>query len=99
MLVRRHPGKSAAIQFAISEGTDTQQGRLWTTDAVGTTHYDALCRAVKTGSVYDRESGLWVKATSQSAFVTYRTQKKSAKETRPVSGQRYAGSREGSLFL
>jgi hypothetical protein len=82
MLVRKHPGKSGAIEFAISEGTDTQQGRLWTADATETTHYDTLCRAVKTGSDYDWGSGLWVKRTSHSAFVTYRTQQTSAKETR-----------------
>jgi len=82
ILVRRDPGRSGAIQFAISQGTDTQQGLLFTTDAAETTHYDALCRAVKTGSVYDWESELWVKATSHSAFVTYRMQQKRAKETR-----------------
>jgi TPR repeat protein len=81
ILVRKDPGRSGAIQFAISRGTDTPQGLLFTTDAAETTHYDALCRAVKTGSVYHWESELWVKATSHSAFVTYRTQQKRANET------------------
>lgn len=86
ILVRGHPGKSRAIQFAISEGADTQQGRLWTTDAAEATHYDDLCRTVKAGSVFDWESQLWVKATSHSVFLTYRTQQKNAKPTQAGFG-------------
>jgi hypothetical protein len=76
-LVRNSPLGAEAIQFSTSVGNDHQQGRLWT-EATNTTHYHALCRAVKRQSIRDKESGLWVKRASQDLFATYRAENKRA---------------------
>ncbi len=64
-----------AIEFSTSVGTDHQRGRLWT-EAADTSHYDALCRAVKRGAVYDRDAMLWVKKSSLPAFASYRAKER-----------------------
>jgi hypothetical protein len=64
-----------AIQFSTSSGTNTHEGRLWT-EASDPARYELLCRAVKKGSAYDRESGLWVKRVSRPEFDAYRAQEK-----------------------
>jgi hypothetical protein len=76
-VVSSHSSDESAIQFSTSFGTDAYQGRLWT-EAADPSHYELLCRAVKKGSVYDRESGLWVKRMSQAAFDTYRAEQQRA---------------------
>jgi hypothetical protein len=88
-LVRNHPSGSSAIQFSTSAGTDTHQGRLWT-DAPDTAQYDALCRAVKRHSVYDREAGLWVKRESRAAFDTYRAETQKALAKLVEKNRKYA---------
>ena len=64
-----------AIQFSVSSGSNTHEGRLWT-ETADLAHYELLCRAVKKGSVYDRESGLWVKRVSRADFDAYTAQTK-----------------------
>ncbi len=88
-LVSGHPADRAAIKFSTSAGTDTQQGRLWT-EAAEPAHYESLCRAVKKGSAYDRESGLWVKRVSRADFDAYRAQEKKELEELVERNRRYA---------
>lgn len=76
-LVSSAPDDGVAIQFSTSSGTDTHQGRLWT-ETTDPAHFNLLCRAVKRGAVYDRDTGLWVKRTSEPAFETYREEKQRA---------------------
>lgn len=88
-LVSSYPSEHSAIQFSTSAGADHYQGRLWT-EAADTKHYEALCRAVKKDSVYDRDSGLWVKRTSRQAFDTYRAEKQKALTELVESNRKYA---------
>jgi hypothetical protein len=67
---------------------DNPESRLWT-EAADPTHYESLCRAVKKGAVYDRESGLWVKRTSLEAFRAYRTAKKKALDELVARNRKY----------
>jgi len=53
-------------------------------------HYEALCRVVKKASVYDRESGLWVKRASQDAFAAYRAEEKKALDELVERNRKYA---------
>jgi hypothetical protein len=76
-LVSSYSSDECAIQFSTSAGTDSHQGRLWT-QASDVTHYQALCRAVKKESVYDREAGLWLKRASRAAFDAYRAERQKA---------------------
>ena len=78
-----------AIEFSTSSGTNTQEGRLWT-EAANPARYELLCRAVKTGAVYDRDSGLWVKRTSLEAFSAYRAAQKMALEELVARNCKYA---------
>jgi hypothetical protein len=65
------------IQFSVNAGTDIQQGRLWTA-LPDHMHYELLCRTVKKGAVYDRETELWVKCISQPEFDVYRAERQRA---------------------
>jgi len=76
-LVSTYSSDEGMIQFSTSSGTDAHQGRLWT-EAADPAHYELLCRAVKKGAVYDRDSELWVKRTSQAAFNAYRAEQQRA---------------------
>jgi hypothetical protein len=76
-LLSSYSSDESAIQFPTSVGTDTHPGRLWT-QAADVRHYQALCRAVKKDSVYDREAGLWVKRASRAAFDAYRAEREKA---------------------
>lgn len=78
-----------AIEFSPSSGTDTHQGRLWT-ESADPTHYELLCRAVKKGAYYNRESGLCVKRTSQAAFDAYQAEKHRALSELVARNQKYA---------
>jgi hypothetical protein len=78
-----------AIQFSKSEGNDQHRGRLWTA-ASDTKDYDAICRAVKKNSIYDRESTLWVKRASFEAFRTCRAAKKKDLDELVEQNRRYA---------
>ena len=88
-LVRNAPLGTSAIQFSTSVGADTHQGRLWT-EAADTTQYDALSRAVKRHSVYNREAGLWVKRESRAAFDTYGTETQKALGELVEKNRKYA---------
>jgi len=88
-LVSTHSADEVAIQFSTSSGTDTHQGRLWT-EAADPTHYELLCRAVKKGSVYHRESGLWVKRTSRAAFDAYKAEQERALAELVARNRKYA---------
>jgi hypothetical protein len=76
-LAGNYESDHSVTQYSQSSGTDEHQGRLWT-EAPDLTHYEALCRAVKNGAVYDHESGLWVKRASRTAFHAYREATKKA---------------------
>jgi hypothetical protein len=89
MLVSNYTSDNSAIQFSTSDGTDSQQGRLWT-EAADTTHYEALCRVVKKDSVYERDAGLWVKRASRAVFEAYRTEKQKALAELVERNRKYA---------
>jgi hypothetical protein len=78
-----------AIQFSTSNGTDRQQGRLWVS-AGGVSQYNALCRVVKKNSVYDKESGLWVKKESLEIFGAYREAEKKMLDELVARNRKYA---------
>jgi len=78
-----------AIQFSTSKGTDDRQGRLWV-DTGRRPHYDALCRVVKKDSVYDKESGLWVKKSSLEPFAAYRAAERKMLEDLVARNEKYA---------
>lgn len=88
-LVSSHPSDELALQFSTSFGTDTHQGRLWTNAADGT-RYELLCRAVKKGSFYDRESGLWVKRTARTMFDIYKVEQQRALSKLVARNRKYA---------
>lgn len=88
-LVSSYSSDESAIEFATSAGTDSQQGRLWM-EAADPKQYEILCRAVKKDSAYDRETGLWVKRTSQAAFDAYRTARQKALSELVERNRKYA---------
>ena len=88
-LVSSHSSGESVIQFLTSDGTDTQQGRLWT-EAADPTHYNALCRVVKRESIYDWNSGLWVKRASQATFDAYRAERQKALAELAAQNRKYA---------
>jgi hypothetical protein len=65
------------------------EGRLWT-EAVISDDYEALCREVKKGASFDRESGLWVKRGSHVAFVAHRKAKAEALARLVEKNRKYA---------
>ena len=85
---RELPVHADAIQFSASNGNDEQQGRLWA--ATRTSHYTALCRAIKKDSVYDKESGLWIKKSSLEPFVAYRETEKKMLDDLVARNRKYA---------
>src|SRR4051812_41833620 len=72
-LARKYEPDHSVTQFVDDMGE--REGRLWT-EAPDLTHYQTLCRAIKTGAVYDRETALWVKRTSLEAWSECRAAKK-----------------------
>jgi hypothetical protein len=82
-----HSAQGTDIQFS-SGNADSPEGRLWT-EAADPTHYQSLCRAVKRGAIYDRESGLWVKRTSLEIFGAYRAAKKKALDELVARNRKY----------
>jgi hypothetical protein len=88
-LVSSNAWGTDAIEFSTSSGTDHQQGRLWT-EAADTTRYEVLCRAVKRGAAYDRDSMLWVKKPSLPAFQSYRAQKQKELSDLVEKNRKYA---------
>ena len=88
-LVTGHPSDPSAIQFSTSAGADNYQGRLWT-EAADAKQYQALCRAVRHHSVYDRDAGLWVKRASRIDFDGYRTEKRKALAKLAEKNRKYA---------
>jgi hypothetical protein len=80
-----HSASGSAIEFSYRD----REGRLWT-EAAASDDYEALCREVKKGASYDRESGLWVKRESQSAFVAHRKEKAEAFARLAEKNRKYA---------
>jgi hypothetical protein len=75
------------IEFSTGSA-DAPEGRLWT-ESPDLTHYQALCRAAKNESVYDRESGRWVKRASLEQFRAYRAARKKALAELVKRNQKY----------
>jgi len=88
-LVSGFPSDKREVQFSKSFGKDTKEGRLWT-EGVDPTNYELLRRAVKKGSSYDHESGLWVKCESQKVFNSYRADKQRALSELVARNRKYA---------
>ena len=78
-----------AIEFSRPFDADTREGRLWT-EAADPTHYESLCRAVKRGASYHRESGLWVKKACRPIFESYWAAKQKALEELVERNRKYA---------
>jgi hypothetical protein len=87
-IVQSNAGGTQAIEFEPPRYTSHPESRLWT-EAADPTQYESLCRAVKKGAVYDRESGLWVKRTSLEAFRAYRAAKKKALDELVARNRKY----------
>jgi hypothetical protein len=88
-LVGSNASGTQAIELSSSSGTDTQQARLWT-EAEDLAHFESLCRAVKKGAVYERESGLWLKRASRAEFEVYRAEKQRALSELAARNRKYA---------
>jgi hypothetical protein len=88
-LVDSHSSDASAIQFSTPYSPDSLEGRLWT-EASDAKHYNALCRAIKKNSVYDRDAGVWVKCASKAAFDTYYAEKQRALSELVARNRKYA---------
>jgi hypothetical protein len=76
------------IEFQLPRYASDPESRLWT-EAADPSNYESLCRAVKKGAVYDRESGLWVKRTSLEAFRIYWAAKQKALDELVARNRKY----------
>ncbi|HLW64217.1 MAG TPA: hypothetical protein VKS79_02785 [Gemmataceae bacterium] len=85
-LVTTYSPEEGSIQYS---NMAEREGRLWT-EAGDPTNYNALCRAIKKGAVYDHELGLWVKRVSYTAFVTFKEERQKAIDELVEKNRKYA---------
>lgn len=89
VFVKTYADDPTSIQWSRNLHGDPAQGRLWT-QASKSASYEPLRRAIKTGAAYDKQSGLWVKRASWSAYEQYKQTRQSESDRLAQHNQSYA---------